>query len=171
VANYSAVEARPGQQWGKWTILAVVEERDAGGNVVCEVRCECGNEATVKAHRLVNGVSTQCRSCAQKRRRESEANVVDFPTKNPVKRGPSKWEIERERDQKVRDAAWLLGCAVTSYVRARDDEEREAVKVRIDRLREELRDLGEDDQAVVTTTLERIEEQAERRRQRLSLRR
>ena len=149
----------------------VLEDRDSGGNVVCEVRCECGKSSTVKAHRLVNGVSTQCRSCAQRDRRETEGNVIDFPTKNTAKRGLSKWDVEARHSREVRETSWLLGCSVTAFVHARDEAERERVQVRIDGLREKLRGLGEDDQAAVTRTLEKIEAEAERRRMRATMRR
>lgn len=54
-----------GQKIGSWTIL-----EDAGQDkhyaVLVKVKCNCGNERTIRLDTLVNGRSMQCRDCQQK---------------------------------------------------------------------------------------------------------
>lgn len=54
-----------GQVFGKWTVLRQAG-KDSRNNVVYDVLCECGNEATVTGSSLRRGCSSGCWTCGRK---------------------------------------------------------------------------------------------------------
>lgn len=57
-------------QFGEWTVISFygyVKNSTGGGNATWNCKCSCGFEKFVMAQYLLNGSSTKCRSCADKR--------------------------------------------------------------------------------------------------------
>lgn len=54
-------DIKVGEEFGKWTVLALAP-RMRGGRCLC--RCVCGNEGRVPPFDLVSDKSTKCRTCA-----------------------------------------------------------------------------------------------------------
>lgn len=52
-----------GQVFGLWTVLRDLRPDDAGMTGSVWVRCACGSEKSVKAHDLLTGRSSGCKSC------------------------------------------------------------------------------------------------------------
>lgn len=56
------------QKFGKWTVLKLVEKTDKYmRHTKYECRCDCGVIKTVRKTHLINNISTQCASCANKK--------------------------------------------------------------------------------------------------------
>jgi hypothetical protein len=58
-----------GEKFGRWTVIRRVPEvqQSKVGGALWECTCECGNTGTVRASRLKNGLSTQCKPCASRK--------------------------------------------------------------------------------------------------------
>jgi hypothetical protein len=55
-----------GRQFSKWTVLKEVDRDPKGNRLRYLCICECGVEKIVHAHKLLNGGSTQCKTCQSK---------------------------------------------------------------------------------------------------------
>lgn len=66
-SNLSRRRDLTGERFGRWTVLERAGE-DARGNSLWLCRCDCGKEKTIVYQNLVQGLSTQCRSCANRNR-------------------------------------------------------------------------------------------------------
>ena len=57
-------------KFGEWTVISFygyVKNSTGGGNATWNCKCSCGLEKPVMAQYLLNGTSTKCRACADKR--------------------------------------------------------------------------------------------------------
>lgn len=70
-ANTAKYKDCTGQRFGAWTVLERAH-RDRRGNWRWLCRCDCGTEKTVLYPNLVRGLSTRCRACANRNRKEGK---------------------------------------------------------------------------------------------------
>lgn len=70
----STVHATPGQRFGKWTVLSVLEGRMR----LC--RCDCGKQRAVNYQSLIRGRSKSCCCGRAKRRSDPEKSSAEYQT-------------------------------------------------------------------------------------------
>lgn len=95
-----------GQRFGYWAVIRPVHR--PGDRVVYECRCLCGYEAQVSRWSLVNGMSTRCRDCSDRLKREKWSAAKN----NLVGRRFNDWLVVGYlgRTPMSRERLWLCRC-------------------------------------------------------------
>ena len=66
-----------GRRFGAWTIVSPVVTKNRWSNLLMEAACDCGTKRLVLYENLVQKKSTQCKSCAAKKREARKRETAE----------------------------------------------------------------------------------------------